>query len=136
MYTDWMSIAGGFSIYVIATAADGSETSNSIGYTVQPATDILDFDPEYRTTDYYADGEYYLKFRSSSVYNDFTVTSSNPAVAGLIEGIVKDPNDSGSIYYDWYDVHLYTGVAGTVSITVKENDGSGKSCTATFVVKP
>jgi hypothetical protein len=135
MLEDWLSIDGEFSIYVIASAADGSETTNYIEYVVQPATDILDFDPEYKTSLYYAHGEYELWLKSSSFYNDFTVTSSNPAVAGLKDGVIDVGSDAYE-NYNWYKVQLYTGVAGTVSITVKANDGSGKSCTATFTVRP
>jgi uncharacterized protein YjdB len=131
MFYDWMSIPYSFSIYVIARAADGSGTMGYLEYTVQPATTYVI--PK-STTLYLSarSSNNTIQFYASSYFTDFTVTSSNPKVAGYADYLIQT--------YDSYrdelvfKANIYTGLPGTATITIKANDGSGKYCTVNVIV--
>ena len=83
------------------------------------------------STTYYADTESSLNVEifSDCLYG-YTVTSSNPRVASAVyAGGVND--DNGNYLGDYAE--LVTHAAGTAKITIKANDGSGK--TWSFTVK-
>ena len=134
MFDDWWAtpVGYGFKVVVTATSADGSNVSDSLVYWTQPATNII---IPLNRVEYWEpedDMSYGIYFASDSDLNDYTVTSSNPKVAGLISGVYYDSSAPDSDYP--YLVPIYTGVPGTAVITIKSNDGSGKYATVVIYV--
>ncbi len=128
MLKDW--IANDYNLFRIvltASATDGSNASGSITYIVVPATAAM-FAKYSQVTFYVSPGyKYDLQFWSYNLSPNFSVTSSNPEVVGFAGNA---GHVSGNLYY----ATIYIGKSGTASITIKANDGSGKSCTTKIVV--
>lgn len=127
MYYDWMSIPATctFVIFVYADALDGSGVYGSIVYYVQPATSymVAKYSSYAVASGDGADLAFFSSYYGSvsNYRSDFSVTSSNPAVAGYADSISKGADN---LYY----ASIYGGLPGTAIITIKSNDGSGKSC--------
>ena len=132
--SEWLSITGGFVVIVTATATDGSGVSGSIIYYLQSPTSYVV--PFKYSSPFTSGSDYYLYFYSSSYYNDFTITSSNPKVAGLIEGIEEVSMSAyEEQYYDRkFRFAMYAGQPGTATLTILANDGSGMKGTTTITV--
>jgi uncharacterized protein YjdB len=128
MRYDWNSIPGSFLIFVYASALDGSGVYGSIVYDVQPATSYV---ISKISSDPISPGKiYYVPFYSTNSRCDFSISSSNPTVAGYADAVVYSGEN------DLFYVKIYTGNPGAATITVKANDGSGKSTSFKIYVQP
>lgn len=128
---------GEFKITVKATTTDGSKlTAYQDFYAVPPTTLMYMIgNTRWYTTDRTA-GEYSLRFRCNqwNLYRNqkncgFTVTSSNPKIAG---GISVEPDGTG-----YYCINFVVGkseVKGTTTIKITSADGT-KSCSFSFQVR-
>ncbi len=81
-------------------------------------------------------------FYTDSEIDDYSVTSSNPAVAAPIPGVNSIGEYAGALVYKKGKLYYLCALAvvgnspGTAKITVRSNDGSKKSCSFTVRVYP
>lgn len=123
----------GLIIVVSAMATDGSEVYGSIVYQLQSPTSYLV--PDLSTYPAEAGKDYTLIFYASSYNNDFTVTSSNPKIAGVIDHVWDAYDEGGNLMRGVYLLDFYAGQPGTATLTIQANDGSGVRGTVTVKVK-
>ena len=125
---------GDFIVVVTAMATDGSGVAGSIVYSLQSPTSYIV--PDYNT--YYVDTgyDYTLVFYSSSYFNDFTITSSNPKVAGSINNVWDAYDEDGNKLDGIYIMDFYAGEPGTATLTIQANDGSGVKGKVTIIATP
>lgn len=131
MLNDWREIPGGYLIYVTATAMDGSGVSDTLVYWTQPATTTIVTEQSYLLCDPDTEGDYAIFFYGNSSLVDYTITSSNPGVAGVYGGVVTD-SDPNAEYP--LAIRLYTGIPGYALITIKANDGTNRYTTIPIIV--
>lgn len=114
-------------IVVGAYTTDGSNVEDVFVYDLvdRKTTTII---PGYKTIAGYAGDIVQGAVISNSVFNDFTITSSNPKVASYY----RFYTDTVDKKIAW--IELACNQRGTAVITVKANDGSGKYCTFTVKV--
>lgn len=120
-----------FTVRVKAEATDGSGTYGEMLVDIVPLTTYINFTNTSgsKLTSAYAyleDEVVYVFFDTDSYYMDYTLTSSNPKVAGTIT------YDYKSGYGQYVVIQLQS--RGTTNITILANDGSGKKATLKLTV--
>ena len=124
-------------IDVYASATDGSGVVGSITYLcVAPTTKLSSLSKTLYTNTYDGGGVVTIKtnmrcFADNYGVEYFTASSSKPTVSSVI-GISYAGYDYEGYHY--YDVAVSALKKGTAKITLKANDGSGKSCSFTVNV--
>lgn len=130
-----------FYVDVWATTTDGTKlTSNTIRYSIQAPVVKMTFNTtggektSAKYTMYSGDGitipfHIYTPAGYYHYVNCFQVTSSNPKVASARFGV----DNNGKIVYD--SITVYANAKGTATITIKANDGSGKTAKLKVTVR-
>ena len=108
-------------VYVSATAQDGTGAVGTARYLVTPLTTKLNVDTKSVALQRSGSTAVFVKAEAGGYYESYTVTSSNPNVAGgYVAGGVAP-------FYNGVIVIFAGEKTGTATITIKANDGSGKS---------
>ena len=126
---DYSSYTYYVEVYATATYAQHTVTGQTTYEIVRPTT-TLRFGTSSATLPAYDIGETYsVAFYTDSAYINQTVSSSNPNVI----------NVDGDPYYDYdtgkYYIDFVLAGKGTAKLTMKSNDGSGKTATITIRVR-
>lgn len=128
----WQSTVNGdrnIVIYVWATATDGTNAEGLVRYVVTPLTQKLTTTLSNNTITLKVNNKssyFYVYNELGGYYGDYTITSSNPDIAGAVVD---------EYYLDAIYVRVISGrKTGTAKITIKANDGSNKSVTVTVKV--
>lgn len=118
-------------VFVYATAEYAlHDVVGGVVYRLVSPTTTLRFPNSTITYDSYKIGNgYRLYFYDNSPLCNFTVSSSNPAVVNVMDTV----GYSSSRRMCYVDVHL--AGKGTAKLTVKAQDGSGKTATVTIKIK-
>ena len=145
---EWLNISGEYSLVLKAYAQDGSGTVATKEFLlIRPATTLKMIEwskitmPKETTDFMHFACDQWAAFGNQ--YNaGFTATSSNPDIVGVREvsgaAIHKCSHWSygSNSALKCYDIYLISGTKkGTATITIKANDGSGKSCSFKVTVK-
>ena len=116
-------------IYVWATATDGTNAEGLVRYVVTPLTQKLTTTLSNNTITLKVNNKssyFYVYNDLGGYYGDYTITSSNPDIAGAVVD---------TYYLDAIYLRVISGrKTGTAKITIKANDGSNKSVTVTVKV--
>lgn len=132
-----------FYVDVWATTTDGTNlTSNTIRYGIQAPVTKMTFNTDrgeqtsakmtmYANSGHWVTVPFHI-YTPAGYYhyvNCFQVTSSNPKVASARFGV----DNNGKIVYD--SITVYANAKGTATITIKANDGSGKTAKLKVTVR-
>jgi len=121
--------SGDLVAFAVATSTDGTKYYGSFGFDIVPAATYIRLDSttvSMSETDNFENIEFY-----SDCYGSYTATSSNPqAVSAIYAGALYDDNN----VYQGDFCQLAANKNGTARITIRANDGSGRSCSFTVKV--
>jgi hypothetical protein len=146
VYHEWLGASGEYVLVLKAYAMDGSGTVATKEFLlIRPATTMKMI--EWNKVTMPKESSDWMHFACDQMVAfgnqanaGFTATSSNPDIVGVREvsgaAIHECSHWSSNGALKYYDIYFVTGSKkGTATITIKANDGSGKSCKFTVTVK-